>query len=359
MAREYTLQENVLLAPHTTMGLGGPARYFAVCRTVEELCDHLAWAQKRGLQIQVLGGGSNTLFADQGFDGLVLKIDLRGLAFAEQGEWVVVRAGAGEDWDALVCRCSERGLGGIECLSGIPGLVGATPIQNVGAYGQEVKDTLVQVVAVDRQNLETVEFTGADCEFRYRQSRFKGADRDRYIITQVTYRLRRDGQPHLGYPELRNYVEERVDLEKRQGGRSLLAAVREAVLQLRRKKSMVIDSADPNARSVGSFFLNPVLPEAEFRAFERRWQDAGAGDSIPAFAASDGIKVAAAWLVERAGFNKGYSRGGVGISANHALALINCGGTTREVLELAAEIQGEVETTFGIRLEREPVVVGG
>ena len=357
MVPESALRENVLLASHTTIGLGGPARYFAVCRTTAELREHLAWARKRGLPVQILGGGSNMLFADQGFDGLVLKIELRGLVFAEQGKWVAVRAGAGEDWDALVHQCVERGLGGIECLSGIPGLVGATPIQNVGAYGQEVKETLVQGAALDRQSFEVVEFAPEECDFRYRQSRFKGADKDRYIITQVSYRLRREGQADLQYPELRRYVEQCVELERLEKGRPALSAVRAAVLQLRRRKSMVIDPADPNARSVGSFFLNPILPEVEFRALERCWQDLGGRGPIPAFAVPEGIKVAAAWLVEGAGFAKGYSRGGAGISSSHALALINCGGTTREVRDLADEIQEGVKARFGIRLEREPIVV--
>ncbi len=357
MSPEHIFQENVPLAPYTTMGLGGIARYFARCRCAEEIRDYLAWAAKEGLQVQVLGGGSNTLFADEGFAGLVLKVDLQGVVYEDEGGRVEVRAGAGEDWDGLVYRCIERGLGGIECLSGIPGLVGATPIQNVGAYGQEVKDTITRVVALDREKLETVEFESGECDFRYRQSRFKGADRDRYIITEVIYHLHRNGRPQLCYPELRDYLEGQVDPQELESGRSALRAVREAVLQLRRKKSMVIDPVDPNARSVGSFFLNPVLPKAEFHDLEQRWQAAGAPTSIPSFAVPKGVKVAAAWLVEQAGFHKGYGRGGAGISANHALALINRNGTTREVLELAAEIQRGVAERFGIRLEREPVVV--
>ena len=357
MVPESVRRENVLLAPHTTMGLGGPARYFAVCRTTAVLCEHLAWARKKGLPVQILGGGSNTLFADQGFDGLVLKIELRGLAFAAQGEWVAVRAGAGEDWDDLVRLCVERGLGGIECLSGIPGLVGATPIQNVGAYGQEVRETLVRIAALDRQNFAAVEFAPEECDFNYRQSRFKGADKDRYIITQVSYRLRREGRAQLQYPELRRYVEECIEVEKLEQGRPVLSAVRAAVLQLRRRKSMGIDPADPNARSLGSFFLNPILSEGAFRTLERCWEKMGGRGSIPAFAVPEGIKIAAAWLVEQAGFAKGYSRGGAAISSRHALALINCGGSTREVRDLAGEIQQGVKARFDIWLEREPVVV--
>ena len=359
MAREPIFQQDVLLAPHTTMGLGGRARYFAACQCIEEIRHCLVWARERGLRLQVLGGGSNTIFPDQGFDGLVVQINLQGVQFEAQGEWVAVRAGAGEDWDALVQRCIEHGLAGFECLSGIPGLVGATPIQNVGAYGQEVKDTITLVKALDREKLDSIEFANQACAFSYRQSRFKAADRDRYIITEVSYRLRQDGRPQLRYPELQGYVEEHMDLERLESGRPVLSAVREAVVQLRRKKSMVIDPADPNTCSAGSFFLNPVLSEAQYQDLQQRWQPAGDRAAIPVFDAPGGFKVAAAWLVEQAGFHKGYSRGRAGISTRHALALINRGGTSREVLELAAEIQHGVYEKFGIHLDLEPVVVDG
>ena len=352
------IREGVLLAPHTTLGVGGRARYFAECRSTAEIRECLVWARERDLQVQVLGGGSNILFADEGFGGLVLKVALEGIDFAEQGEWVVVRSAAGEDWDGLVRACIRRGLGGIECLSGIPGLVGGTPVQNVGAYGQEVKDTIVRVEAIDRETLEAVAFTNADCRFRYRQSRFKSQERDRHLITRVSYRLRPRARAQLRYPELQRHVEESVDLEQLKSGAPVLGAVRRAVLDLRRRKSMVLDCADPNARSAGSFFLNPVLSPEEFRQFEKRCTAAGRGGKIPLFETPDGLKVAAAWLVERAGFHKDYRRGGVGISSNHALALINRGGgSTRELVELAADIQRKVYEKFAVRLEREPVVV--
>ncbi len=352
------IREGVLLAPHTTLGLGGRARCFAVCRSTAEIRECLVWARERDLQVQVLGGGSNILFADEGFGGLVLKVDVGGVGFAAQGERVVVRAGAGEDWDGLVRACVRRGLGGVECLSGIPGLVGATPVQNVGAYGQEVKDTIIRVDALDRETLEAVAFTNAECRFRYRQSRFKSEERDRHIITRVSYLLCPRARARLRYPELQRQVEESVDLEHLKSGAPVLGAVRQAVLELRRRKSMVLDPADPNARSAGSFFLNPVLSRGEFSQFEKRCIAAGRGDKIPHFQTSEGLKVAAAWLVERSGFHKGYRRGGVGISSNHALALINPGGaSTRELVELADEIQRKVYEKFSVRLEREPVVV--
>jgi len=348
------IQEDVLLAPYTTIGLGGRARYFATCGSIDAIRDCLTWADEKDLPVQVLGGGSNVLFPDAGFPGLVLKIDLQGLDFADDDEWVRVIAAAGEDWDGFVQTCIDRDLAGLECLSGIPGLVGAAPIQNVGAYGQEVEDTITGVRALDRRTLETVEFPSAECRFAYRQSRFKTADRDRYIIVEATYRLHPRRRPELRYPELRQYVEEQLDLDSLESGRPVLSAVRQAVLHLRRRKSMVVDPQDPNARSVGSFFLNPVLTKEEFAVLEERIGDPS---SIPAFATPEGIKVPAAWLVEQAGFHRGHRRGNAGISARHALALINCGGTTREILELAAEIQQQVRGKFGILLQREPVVV--
>ena len=332
------LRENTPLAPLTTMGLGGPARYLAECTSLAELRACLTWAAAEGLPVQVLGRGSNVLFADAGYSGVVLKVGLAGVVFS--GETVEVAAG--EDWDGFVRHCVERGLAGVECLSGIPGSVGATPIQNVGAYGQEVKDTIAEVRALDRQTLAEIAFAPAECGFAYRQSRFKGADRDRFLVTSVTYRLDASGQPQIRYPELRRHVND---------AQPTLAAVRSAVLALRRGKSMVIDPQDPNARSVGSFFLNPVITAAAFAALQDRYP------KVPHFPDAAGVKVPAAWLVEQVGFHKGLQRGEVGISERHALALVNRRGTTRQVLALAGEIRDAVEQTFGIRLEREPVLV--
>ena len=334
----HILREHTPLAPLTTMGLGGPARYLAECTSLDAMRACLTWAAAEGLPVQVLGGGSNVLFADAGYSGLVLKVGLCGMAF----NGATVEVAAGEDWDGFVRCCVERGLAGVECLSGIPGSVGATPIQNVGAYGQEVKETIAQVRALDRQTLEEIAFAPAECGFAYRQSRFKGADRDRFIVTSVTYRLDASGQPQIRYPELSRYVND---------AHPTLAIVRDAVLGLRRGKSMVIDPQDPNARSVGSFFLNPVIAAGAFAALKDRYPN------VPHFPDPAGVKVPAAWLVEQAGFHKGLQRGKVGISERHALALVNRGGTTREILALAGEIRDAVEQTFGIGLEREPVLV--
>ncbi|MBI5244888.1 MAG: UDP-N-acetylmuramate dehydrogenase [Elusimicrobia bacterium] len=341
--------EGVSLAEHTTIRLGGPSRFFAECRTLEEIRRCLLWARTQGLRVQVLGRGSNILFADAGFDGVVLKAALKDLSFQETGAWAEVQAGAGENLDMLVRLCVEKGLSGIECLSGIPGAVGAVPIQNVGAYGQEAAETIRTVKVLDLRTLEEAEFAGKECRFGYRQSRFKSDDLGRYVVTQVAFRLRKGGRPEVRHAELAASLAS--------SGAADLKAVREAVLALRRKKSMVVDPADPESVSVGSFFMNPVLPRESFEGLERRWRSMGGEASVPAFIVPEGVKVAAAWLVERAGFEKGYRRGGVGISANHALALVNRGGTTRELLALARDIQAKVLDKFGVRLELEPAVV--
>lgn len=333
----FILRENIALASLTTMGLGGPARYFAECTTLPDMRTCLMWALGEGLPVQVIGGGSNVLFADAGYRGLVLKMGFTGMTFSGD----TVEVAAGEDWDGFVQCCVERGLAGVECLSGIPGSVGGTPIQNVGAYGQEVKDTIVEVRALDRLTLSETSFAPAECDFAYRQSRFKGANGARFIVTSVTYRLDPSGQPQIRYPELRRHLTD---------AQPTLAAVRDAVLGLRRSKSMVIDPQDPNSRSVGSFFLNPVVSATAFAALQDRYP------SIPHFPDAAGVKVPAAWLVEQAGFHKGLQRGGVGISERHALALVNRGGTTHQVLALAGEIRDAVEQTFGIRLVQEPVL---
>jgi UDP-N-acetylmuramate dehydrogenase len=350
-------QKDVLLSHLSTIGLGGKAMYFVSCESVEEILGTLAFAKERHLRVQVIGGGSNIIFPDEGFDGLVIRVAMKGISLLESGGWTTVTAKAGEPWDEFVKRCIENGLGGIECLSGIPGLVGATPIQNVGAYGQEVAETIISLRALERATLQTIEFAGQECGFGYRQSRFKGHDADRYIITEVTFRMRTNGRPVIRYPELRKYLESSTDVAKLASGRQALEAVQTAVLALRRRKSMVLDPADPNTRSVGSFFMNPILSKEALEKFHHLWKTAGDGSTMVTFPSESGVKIPAGWLVEKAGFKKGYRRAGVGISSNHSLALINCGGTTRELLALAEEIQHTVFAKFGIRLEREPVVV--
>lgn len=351
MTESFTLQENVPLSGYSTIGLGGTARYLAVCGSEKELLQALEFARSRTLRVQILGGGSNTLFADEGFDGIVVKVALRGTSYRDDGEWCLVTGAAGEDWNGFVQKCIQRGLAGLECLSGIPGAVGATPIQNVGAYGQEVADTIVAVNALDRRSLAPVTFKGEECEFGYRQSRFKGKDKDRFVVTAVTFRLQTNGLPSIRYPELRKYIESAIDLRALGAGRASLEAVAKAVVALRRKKSMVIDPKDPQSKSLGSFFMNPVLSKETFAQLHERCGD------VPSFPAEGGVKVPAAWLVEQAGFHRGYTLGGAAISANHALALVNLGTTTSELLALARRIQEGVRQHFGVSLDMEPVVV--
>ena len=350
------LREQEPLAQHTTLGLGGPARYFHECTTEAELREALTWARERRLRVQIMGGGSNLVVVDAGFPGLVLKLAIGGIALRETTQGVELTAAAGVEWDALVRQVVERGWTGIECLSGIPGTVGATPIQNVGAYGQEIAETLVSVRCLERAGLTEVVFPRDQCEFAYRSSRFKVRDHGRYIVLDITLRLYRDRLPQLRYAELAQAVRHHGELE-RLAPADAVSVVRNTVLELRRRKSMVLDPTDPNGRSVGSFFMNPVLSADAFDRLVHRWGAAGEGDGIPTFPADGRVKVPAAWLIEHAGFGRGYRRGGVGISTRHALALVNHGGTTAELLALAEAIERAVYERFGVRLEREPVVV--
>ncbi|MBT4100298.1 MAG: UDP-N-acetylmuramate dehydrogenase [Gemmatimonadetes bacterium] len=356
------IDEHVPLAPFTTLGIGGPARYLAHCTSVEEICEALEWAATRSIPVQVLGGGSNTLFDDQGLDGLVVRVELAGVEFDVGGSKAIVHAAAGQDWDALVQSTIDADLVGLECLSGIPGFVGATPIQNVGAYGQEISNVLTEVDVLDRVSLRQTTFDAQSCEFTYRDSRFKSRDRDRYIVTRATYRLEASARPQIRYPELeRQIVEAHIDLD-RLAGRGAAQAVRDVVLDLRRSKAMVVDPDDANTRSAGSFFLNPILSQDEYEQTCACWR-AFAGEAVPAIPSypnaesSGGHKVPAAWLVERAGFVRGTTQQGAGVSERHALALVSHSGCERDLSALAKQIQDAVQMAFGIRLHREPVRV--
>jgi UDP-N-acetylmuramate dehydrogenase len=339
----------------TTLGIGGPARYFAEVATTGELIAAIEWAKSRGVPLFVLGGGSNIVVADGGFSGLVLRINIQGVETRIDGDLVVVKAGAGEEWDPLVAHCVTNNWAGFECLSGIPGRVGATPIQNVGAYGQDTSETLGSVEALELESGKLVDLSAGDCEFGYRTSRFKTRDRDRFVITRVTYRLAAGGNAAVRYPELRRYLAER-DVEV-----PTLSDVRQAVLTLRSRKAMVIDSSDIDSRSVGSFFVNPtVTREESVRINDRANRFISGPESIPAFPAADGmVKLSAAWLIEHAGIKRGHVHGNVGTSTKHALAIINRGGgTAREVVELKELIQKRVADEFGVDLTPEPVLVG-
>lgn len=351
MSRE-TLRplENVPLAPRCTMGVGGPARFFVEASDEATVAQAVRWAAARGVPLRVLGGGSNLVVADGGVDALVVRMALRGVS-SREGEGVVeMSAAAGEPWDALVERAVASGLGGLECLSGIPGLVGATPIQNVGAYGQEVSQTVTAVRVLDRRSGEVVTLAAGDCRFGYRTSRFKREEPERFIVLAVTYRLARDGAPTVRYADLER------DLVARGIATPSLRDVRGSVLAIRRAKSMVLEPDDPNRRSCGSFFLNPIVDAAVLSRVER----AADGAAMPRWPEPGGrVKLSAAWLIERAGFRRGEGPGPVALSTRHSLAIV-CreGARAADVAAFAREIKGGVEDRFGVRLEPEPVLWG-
>ncbi len=344
--------ENVPLAPLTTLGVGGPARYFIEAKTEADVVEAVEFARSRGLPLFVLGGGSNIVVADAGLAGVVLKIGIMGLSRHDSAHGTVTFVtGAGYEWDALVERAVEMDCAGLECLSGIPGTVGATPVQNVGAYGQEVSQTIQEVRALDLNSLRITTLGNAECGFAYRSSIFNTAAHGRYIILSVSFACQQGGKPTLSYPDLQQFFADRSNAPT-------LGEVRATVREIRHRKAMLIVPGDENARSVGSFFKNPIVPQAVADALST--QVAGRGLQLPNFPAGDGFrKIPAAWLVEHAGFAKGYSRGRTGISAKHALAIVNRGGATAaEIVALAGEIQDRVFHEFGIRLQPEPVFVG-
>jgi UDP-N-acetylmuramate dehydrogenase len=339
--------ENQPLAPLTTFGIGGPARWFVEAASEKEVVEACAWAGERLLPLFVLGGGSNVLVSDVGFPGLALRVALKGM----ERDGALFRVGAGEDWDSFVERAVANGCAGIECLAGIPGTVGGTPVQNVGAYGQEVASVIERVRVFDRETQEFVEFSNAECGFAYRRSRFNTADRGRFIVARVDYRLREDGVPQIGYQDLKTHFEGRAVAPA-------LAEVAGAVREIRKRKGMLLVEGDPDCRSAGSFFKNPAVPQ---EVAERvRQIAASSGVALRTFPAGDGrVKIPAAWLIERAGFAKGYRLGAAGISSRHTLALTNRGGArAEEILALAEKIAAAVEARFGIRLEMEPMLVG-
>jgi UDP-N-acetylmuramate dehydrogenase len=341
------IREDVALAPFTTFGIGGAARYFAVATTEEEVVDAVFWANKRGVPLFVLGGGSNLLVKDSGFAGLVLKVALMGI---ETRDGDLFDVGAGEVWDGFVEEMVGAEMAGVECLAGIPGSVGGTPVQNVGAYGQEVAETIESVRAFDLKTLEWIELDKTACRFRYRESLFNTDEPGRYIVTRVRFRLRPLGEPNLRY----------ADLQRRFAGTKgvSLMNVATAVREIRRSKGMLLVGGDPDCRSAGSFFKNPIVAGEKLAGIAAA---VGVEEAkVPHWPSGEGkIKVPAAWLLEQAGFVKGYGVGPAGISTRHTLALTNRGGATfADVERLQDEIVRRVRERFGITLEREPVLVG-
>jgi len=341
------IREEIPLAPLTTFGIGGPARYFVEAKSEEEIVEAVLWAREHSVPLFVLGGGSNLLVRDAGFAGLVLKIAVMGVETCGGNLFDV---GAGEVWERFVERMIWARMAGVECLAGIPGSVGGTPVQNVGAYGQEVAETIESVRAFDRKGLEWVELDKAACRFRYRESLFNTDEPGRYIVTRVRFRLRPLGEPNLRY----------ADLQRRFAGKEgvTLMQVATAVREIRREKGMLLVDGDADTHSAGSFFKNPIVGSEILAGIA-----AGAGveeSKVPHWPAGEGrTKVPAAWLLEHAGFAKGYRVGAAGISTRHTLALTNRGGATcADIERLQDQIVRRVSERFGIMLEREPVLLG-
>ena len=342
------VQPDVALAPRTSLRVGGPAQWFMQASSAGDVHAAHVWARAAGLPMLVLGGGTNVVVADAGVRGLVVAVAPRGLAVTEDAESVSVVAAAGEPWDAVVASAVAHGGAGLECLSGIPGLAGGTPIQNVGAYGQEVASVIESVTVFDRERGTVERLPPAACAFAYRASRFKGPDAGRFVVCEVAFRLGK-GPPTTAYADVA------AALERAGVTLPTVADVRAAVLAIRRRKGMVIDDADPDSRSAGSFFTNPIVSVAAAERIASR-----AGAAPPAFAQPGGtVKVPAAWLIERAGFARGDHDGAVGLSTKHTLAIVTRDGArAADVVRFAGAVARRVEDTFGVRLRPEPVFLG-
>lgn len=346
------VQEQVLLAPYTTFRIGGPARYFCEVRGEAELVGAVEFARERGLRVFVLGGGSNLLVGDEGFDGLVIHVAIDDpVVSSPDGRFADYVAAAGMDWDAFVLQMCEQGISGVECLAGIPGLVGGTPVQNVGAYGQEVATTIIGVRAFDLEAMKFVVLSHKECEFAYRRSIFNTARRGRYVVTAVTFRFDSEARPKLAYADLQRHF---ADWDAA-GPAPTPLDVYHAVRAIRHGKGMLLVEGEGDCRSAGSFFKNPVVASSVLEQIAANLH-ISAGE-IPHWPAADGqIKLPAAWLLEKAGFVKGFVLGHAGISSRHTLALINRGhATAADMIALRDSIRREVLSRFGILLEQEPV----
>lgn len=344
--RGLQLIEHAPLGSRTTIGVGGAARYLVEAQSERDVLEALAWAAQRGVAVRVLGGGSNLVVADAGFDGLVIAMAMRGVAFSADSGDARLTAQGGEPWDNVVASAVARGLAGLEGLSGIPGCAGATPIQNVGAYGQEVAETIESVRAIDREKRSAVELSAKECRFAYRDSFFKAEAPERFVVTEVRFALSERAPAVVRYPDLLKEV------QRRELTAPTLAEVRDCVLAVRRDKSMLLDASDVNGRSCGSFFLNPIVTTTDVERVR-----AVAGDvAVPTYPQPDGrVKLAAGWLIEQSGFSKGLRDGNVGLSTKHALAIVaHAGATAAEVARLSERIRQGVKARFGVPLTPEP-----
>jgi UDP-N-acetylmuramate dehydrogenase len=343
---EMKIQENVPLAPFTTFGIGGPARWFVEAATEAEIVDVVTFARERELPLFVLGGGSNLLVSDTGFAGVVLRVALKGIESAEDAGARIFRVTAGEDWDQFVSRAVAENCAGIECLAGIPGTVGGTPVQNVGAYGQEVAETIENVRVLDLEPLAFREMSASECGFAYRTSLFNSSAKGRFLVTRVDYRLNPGAPANLRYADLKRAFPD--------GSRPNLTEVAAAVRKIRQAKGMLRVEGDPDCRSAGSFFKNPIVLKDLLPELADKF-----GTLPPSYPAGEGkVKLPAAWLIEQAGFPKGFRLGRAGISSRHTLALVNLGGAqAADILALRDLIANRLQS-FGITLEMEPVLLG-
>jgi UDP-N-acetylmuramate dehydrogenase len=343
--------ENVYLAPLTTLKVGGPARYFMEPKSPAEVAEAVNFARASNLPLFVLGGGSNVVISDAGWPGLILKPAILGIDERTENGKAIFEVGAGEEWDRFVARAVARNCAGVECLSGIPGSVGGTPVQNVGAYGQEVSETIESVMVFDLKDGQIRELCAEACGFQYRTSIFNTSERGRFIILRVTYSLTPGGKPRIEYADLKKHFAGFQNVPS-------LASTREAVRRIRATKAMLITPGDEDCLSAGSFFKNPILTADQYEDLNRR--AAAKGLQIPSYPALDAQrKISAAWLVEHSGFSKGYRSGRAGISRKHALAIVNRGeATAADIVDLKDHIQQRVEELWNIHLEAEPVFVG-
>ncbi|MEE2787905.1 MAG: UDP-N-acetylmuramate dehydrogenase [Myxococcota bacterium] len=355
MARPDYIKQDVPLHAMTTLDVGGHAEFFLESNDPSKILEAAAWAKRSGVGLTILGGGSNVVIHDAGVKGRVLRYGGGEWSTTDQGQVVELTLGAGLNWDDVVRRTVQQDLVGIECLVGIPGWVGAAPIQNIGAYGQEIADTALRVEALDLVEGEPTVLSAEACGFGYRTSRFKTADRGRYLVTALTLGLRRGGQPTIRYGQLRDRLPEHPSVR----------SVMEAVARLRREKSMLAGGRDENARSVGSFFLNPILRQSALNALQIRVAERGIDpEDLPVWPVSSAnetsaFKVPAAWLIERAGMSKGWGAGPVGLSTNHTLAIVNRGeASAGDVTLFARSVKAKVLDAFGIALEAEPQFLG-
>ncbi len=355
MNKSKSVQENIVLAPFTTFRIGGKARFFIEAKTEKEIIEALNFANENEFKVFILGGGSNILVSDEGFDGLVLKIASKGISFEKKDEkTVLVTAQAGEDWDELVTICIAGNLAGFECLSGIPGLVGGTPIQNVGAYGQEISETISSVKVFDCKTRQILELSNKDCGFEYRTSIFNTTQKDRFVILSVVYELIKNGEPKIVYADLKKYFADKKPTLQETG---------KIVKEIRKSKGMLVRQSGFDSQSAGSFFKNPIIENDKFSEIEQIAANSeiiGEGETVPFYKVDEkSVKIPAAWLIEKSGFHKGFQKGRAGLSTCHTLALTNRGDATAEdILLLKEEIQAKIKSIFGIELFPEPNFIG-